>query len=360
MKGLILAGGRGTRLRPLTHTRAKQLVPVANTPILFYGLAHMAEAGITDVGVIIGETGAEVRAAVGDGSRWGIDVTYLPQDEPLGLAHCIQVAGPFLGADDVVMYLGDNMLQHGLRGLVDAAAADRHRGTDAPAARVLLSRVADPRRFGVAELGPGGQVVRVVEKPEHPASDLALTGAYLFTPAIHDAVAAIVPSPRGELEIADALQWLIDQGHGVAHELFTGWWLDTGKKDSLLEANRRVLGTLDPRTDGSVDGSSSIEGRVVIEAGAEVINSVVRGPAIIGPGAKVVDSRVGPHVAVGPGVLIEATTVEDTVLLDRVHLRGVPRLVESLVGRDAEVVRTGRAPGSTRLMVSDDSSVELP
>ena len=359
MKGLLLAGGRGTRLRPITHTRAKQLVPVANTPILFYGIAHMAEAGITDVGVIVGETADEVRAAVGDGSRWGVDVTYLPQHQPLGLAHCIRVAAPFLAHDDFVMYLGDNLHEHGLAGLVQGAARDEARGVR-PAARILLCPVDDPQRFGVAELGPDGDVVRIVEKPSDPPSDLAVTGAYLFTEAVHEAVAAIVPSERGELEVADALQWLIDQRRGVAHEVLSGWWLDTGKKDSLLEANRRVLATLTPRCEGTVDAASRLDGCVVVGPGAEVVGSRVQGPVILGPGARVVDSRVGPSVAVGPGALIEASTVEDSVLLDRVHLRGVPRLVESLIGPDSEVLRTGRTPRATRLLLGDDASVELP
>lgn len=233
MKGLILAGGKGTRLRPITHTSAKQLVPVANKPILFYGLEHMAEVGITDIAIIIGETGDDVRAAVGDGSRWGVRVTYLHQDEPLGLAHCVLIAREFLGEDDFVMYLGDNMLQQGLGGIVARFEADRAAGGDgaAPSAHILLCPVPDPHRFGVAEL-EGDHVVRLVEKPADPPSDLAMVGVYLFTPAIHRGVAAIGPSARGELEIVDAVQWLIDDGQVVHHDLLEGWWLDTGKKDS--------------------------------------------------------------------------------------------------------------------------------
>ena len=353
MKGLILAGGRGTRLRPITHTSAKQLVPVAGTPIVFYGLAHMAEVGIREVGLIVGETAAEVRDAVGDGSRWGVEITYIPQAEPLGLAHCVLIAKDFLGDDDFVMYLGDNLLQHGLGGLV--ARADRSPAS----AHILLSPVRDPQRFGVAELNGDGRVVRLIEKPVEPASNLAMVGVYLFTAAIHDAVAAIEPSARGELEIVDAVQWLVDRGDVVDHELLDGWWIDTGKKDSVLEANRRVLETIEPRCDGTIDETTEIDGRVVIEAGAELVRAVVRGPALIGAGARIADSYVGPFTSVGAGSVIVASEVESSVLLERVRLDGVSRLVDSLIGRDSEVVRSGRSPQATRLLLGDHCSVDL-
>ncbi len=370
MKGLILAGGQGTRLRPITHTRAKQLVPVANTPILFYGIAQMAEVGITDIAMIIGgETGDEVRDAVGDGSRWGVSVTYIAQAAPLGLAHCVRLARAFLGDDDFVMYLGDNMLQHGLGALVASGesaragaaqdpSADGGGGTP-PAAHILLTPVPDPHRFGVAELDVDGEVVRLVEKPAEPASDLAMVGVYLFTPAIHDAVAAIVPSARGELEIADAIQWLIDRGDVVHHELLLGWWLDTGKKDSLLEANRRVLEVLEPRCDGTVDVTTELDGRVVVAVGASLSGTTVRGPAVIGPGAQVVDSYIGPFTSVGAGATILASEVENSVLLEGVRLEGVPRLVDSLIGRGTEVLRSGRSPRATRLLLGDHCAVDL-
>jgi glucose-1-phosphate thymidylyltransferase len=363
VKGLILAGGKGTRLRPITHTSAKQLVPVANKPILFYGIEHMAEVGITEIGIVIGETGEEVRAVVGDGRRWGVRVTYLPQDEPLGLAHCVLVARDFLGEDDFVMYLGDNMLQQGLGGIVGHfhaghAAVASSSAVDAPAAHILLCPVPDPQRFGVAELD-GRHVVRLVEKPADPPSALAMVGVYLFTPAIHQAVAAIAPSGRGELEIVDAVQWLIDRGHAVDHDIVDGWWIDTGKKDSLLEANRRVLETIEPRLDGKLDAGSEADGRVIVEEGASLVNATVRGPAIIGADTEVLDSYIGPFTSVARGVAITASEVENSVLLEGVRLVGVPRLVDSLIGRDTEVTRSGRPPRATRLLLGDHCSVDL-
>lgn len=384
VKGLILSGGAGTRLRPITHTSAKQLVPVANKPILFYGIEDMAAAGITEVGIIVGDTADEIMAAVGDGAAFGVRVTYLRQDAPLGLAHCVLVAAAFLGDDDFVMYLGDNMLQQGLAGFVDRFVADRRAagelrfdlvpaaaggsrapaGTAAlpvatPAAKILLCPVPDPQRFGVAELDADGRVVRLVEKPDDPPSDLALVGVYLFTAAIHEAVAGIEASSRGELEITDAVQWLIDHGHVVDHEVLDGWWLDTGKKDPLLESNRRVLELLDPRCDGDVDIDSTVDGRVVIEAGASIVRSQVRGPAIIGAGTTVIDSYIGPFTAIAEGCEIRQSEVEQSVVLSRSRIVGVPRLTDSLIGRDVEVVRSGRRPVATRLMVGDHCSVDL-
>ena len=266
MKALILAGGEGTRLRPITHTRAKQLVPVANKPILFYGIEAMVEAGITEIGVITGSTGPEVMAAIGDGSQFGAQVTYIPQEAPLGLAHCVLIARDFLGDDDFVMYLGDNLLEQDLAAFVsafeDARASDRP-----PAAQILLKRVPDPHRFGIATLDADGHVIELVEKPVDPPSDLALVGVYLFDRGIHEAVRAIEPSPRGELEITDAIQWLITNGRSVRTELLTGWWIDTGKLTPLLEANRLLLEKIDTRIDGKVDADSSVEGRVIVADG---------------------------------------------------------------------------------------------
>jgi glucose-1-phosphate thymidylyltransferase len=368
MKGLILSGGAGTRLRPITHTSAKQLVPVANKPILFYGIEDMAEAGITEIGIITGETGAEIMAAVGDGARWGVNVTYISQDEPLGLAHCVRIARDFLGEDDFVMYLGDNMLQQGLVDFVSRFEADQHRGAEltldgaadgAPAAQILLCEVPDPQRFGVAEIDASGRVVRLVEKPDDPPSNLALVGVYLFTAAIHEAVAAIEPSPRGELEITDAIQWLIDHGHRVRHDRLEGWWLDTGKKDPLLESNRRVLETLEPRMDGILDERSRVDGRVVIEAGATLVNSHVRGPAIIGAGTRLVDSYVGPFTAIASDCEIISSEIEHSVVMQRARIEGISRITDSLIGRDTEVRRSGARPKATRLMIGDHCSLDL-
>jgi glucose-1-phosphate thymidylyltransferase len=369
MKGLILAGGSGSRLRPITHTGAKQLVPVAGKPILFHGLEHMAAAGITDIGIVVGDTAAEIEAAVGDGSRWGLHITYLPQEAPLGLAHAVLIARDFLGDDDFVMYLGDNLLRDGVAGFVERFESDRHAhraprlGEDdraASAAQILLARVPDPQRFGVAELGPDGRVVRLVEKPEVPPSDLALVGVYLFDRHIHQAVRAIEPSERGELEITDAIQWLIDEGHRVRHEILEGWWIDTGKLTPLLEANRLLLERMEPAIHGKVDDASQVEGRVVVEEGAQVIASIVRGPAVIGRDARVVRSYIGPFTAVDHDCEIVDSELEHSIVLASSRLEGVGRLVDSLVGRHVVVTRSTQRPRATRLMVGDHSQVELP
>jgi glucose-1-phosphate thymidylyltransferase len=364
MKGLILSGGAGTRLRPITHTSAKQLVPIANKPILFYGIEDMAAAGITDIGIIVGDTRDEIMAAVGDGSRFGVRVTYVPQDAPLGLAHCVLIAGEFLGGDDFVMYLGDNMLEQGLGEFVGRFEADRSRAVDGPATRppaaqILLAKVDDPTSFGVAQVDGNGEVVRLVEKPKEPPSNLALVGVYLFDRTIHDAVRAISPSSRGELEITDAIQWLIDAGHRVRHEVLEGWWIDTGKKDPLLECNRLVLDKLEPRIEGAVDGASVVEGRVVVERGATLVNSRVRGPAIIGAGTSLVNSYVGPYSSIAAGCEIIDSELDHSVVLGRSRIVGIPRITDSLIGRDVEVTHSDSRPRATRLMLGDHSRIEL-
>src|SRR6478672_280029 len=289
LRGLILSGGKGTRLRPITHTSAKQLVPVANKPVLFYGLEAMAQAGIRSVGIIIApETGEEIRVAVGDGSQFGLEVEFIVQDEPLGLAHAVLTARDFLGASPFVMYLGDNLLQGGIVELVEAFRAN------APDALILLTPVPDPENYGVAELD-GDRVVRLVEKPPEPATDLALVGVYMFTPAIHAAAEAIEPSARGELEITDAIQHLVDGGLRVEPHVVRGWWKDTGRLEDMLEANRLILDNL---VVGRIDGElvdSNVDGRVVIEAGAVLERTTVRGPAIVGAGARLRDCYVGPY-----------------------------------------------------------------
>jgi glucose-1-phosphate thymidylyltransferase len=367
VKGLILAGGAGTRLRPITHTSAKQLVPVANKPILFYGIEDMAAAGITEIGIIVGDTRDDIVEAVGDGSAFGVSVTYIPQDEPAGLAHCVLIARDFLGDDDFVMYLGDNMLQQGLDEFVQRFESDRSAASelrldgavDAPSAQILLAKVDDPRSFGVAEIDAEGRVVQLVEKPEDPPSDLALVGVYLFDPSVHEAVRAIAPSPRGELEITDAIQWLIDQGKRVRHEVLEGWWIDTGKKDPLLESNRLILETLEPGNEGEVDAESHIEGRVVIQKGARIVRSRVRGPAIIGEGTLVEDSYIGPYSSISHRCTIRGSELDHSVVLEDSTIEDVPRLTDSLVGRSVEVRRTAEKPAAVRLMLGDHSSVDL-
>ena len=353
MKALVLAGGSGTRLRPITHTSAKQLVPVANKPILFYGLEQIRDAGVTDVGLIVGDTQPEIEAAVGDGSALGIRATYLRQQAPLGLAHAVLTAADWLGDDDFVMFLGDNLIEGGIGHLVEAFERDR------PDAQVLLKPVDDPTRFGVAELDGDGRVVRLVEKPDDPPSDLALVGVYLFTPAILDAARRIEPSDRGELEITDAVQRLLDDGRPVHASTIEGWWLDTGKKDDLLEANRIVLGSVRRRVEGEVDAASQLVGEVVVEAGARVERSTVRGPAVIGANTHVVDAFVGPFTSVAADCVVERCEVEFSVLLERCVVRDVSRLEGSLLGRDVQVRRTQRRPAAHRLALGDHSSVEI-
>lgn len=364
MKGLILSGGAGTRLRPITHTSAKQLVPIANKPILFYGIEDMARAGIREIGIVVGDTAADIRAAVGDGSQFGVEVTYIVQDAPLGLAHCVLIAREFLDDDDFVMYLGDNMLEQGLTALVSCFEQERN-GTPrldaghASAALILLAKVEEPQQFGVAELDGDGRIVRLVEKPDDPPSDLALVGVYLFDKTIHEAVRAIQPSRRGELEITDAIQWILDHGHSVRHEVLQGWWIDTGKKDPLLHCNRLILEHLEPRIEGKVDDRSRVDGRVVVERDAVLLNSTVRGPAIIGRGTRLVDAYVGPFTSIADDCEIIDSEIEHSVVLEQSRIVGVHRIQDSLLGREVEVVRSGMRPKATRLMLGDHSRADL-
>ncbi len=358
MKALILAGGAGTRLRPITHTSAKQLVPVANKPILFYGIESMVAAGIKEIGVIVGDTRAEVMKALGSGEQWGATITYIPQDAPLGLAHCVLIARDFLGDDDFVMYLGDNLLEQDLAAFV-AAFETARAGDGGPAAQILLKQVPDPHRFGIASLDADGNVVHLVEKPADPPSDLALVGVYLFDHTIHAAVASIEPSPRGELEITDAIQWLIDNGHQVRCELLTGWWIDTGKLTPLLEANRLLLEKIEIRIEGTVDDASVIDGRVQVAEGAEIVNSTVRGPVAIGRGARIVDSFIGPFSAIGDGCEVVDSEVEHSVVMAGSRILDIPRLEDSLIGREAVVSRTRVRPRALRLMVGDHCQIDV-
>ena len=353
MKALILCGGHGTRLRPITHTMAKQLVPVANKPVLFYGLEAIRDAGIADVGIVVGETRGEIVQAVGDGSRWGLNVSYIDQDEPLGLAHAVLVSEEFIGDDTFVMYLGDNLIKDGITGLVEEFR------TNSPNSQILLARVNEPERFGVAELADG-KVVRLVEKPEKPASDLALVGVYMFDENVMDAVKAIKPSGRGELEITDAIQWLIDQGLTVDPHVIDGWWKDTGRLDDMLEANRIMLETLEQRVEGHVDGKSEVLGKVVVEEGAEIINSTIRGPAIIGQRTRVVNSFIGPFTSVYFEVSIEGSQIEHSIVLEKSTIRDIPgRIEDSLIGQNVEVVRSPLKPTAYRFMLGDNSRVGI-
>jgi glucose-1-phosphate thymidylyltransferase len=366
LKGLILSGGKGTRLRPITHTSAKQLVPVANKPVLFYGIEAMAQAGIEQVGIIIApETGDEIREAAGDGSRFGIEIEYIVQDEPLGLAHAVLTAEPFLGESPFVMYLGDNLLQGGI---VELVASFRERE---PEALILLTPVQDPQSYGIAELdGPIAaaaageqdalrQVVRLVEKPSEPKSDLALVGVYMFTAGIHEAARAIEPSARGELEITDAIQHLVDKGMRVEPHIVQGWWKDTGRLQDMLEANRLILDNLDARIDGELI-DSQVEGRVVVQAGAKLERATVRGPVIIGADATLRDCYVGPYTAIGEGCTVTGAEVEHSILLAGSSVCDLDgRMESSLLGRNVTVRRGERQPRAYRFMVGDNSDISI-
>jgi glucose-1-phosphate thymidylyltransferase len=361
LKGLILSGGKGTRLRPITHTSAKQLVPVANKPVLFYGIEAMAQAGIEEVGIIIApETGEEIEAAVGDGSRFGLRISYVLQDEPLGLAHAVLTAEPFLGDSGFVMYLGDNLLQGGIAELV--AAFREHQ----PDALILLTPVADPENYGVAELAASengssapGRVLRLVEKPAQPKTDLALVGVYMFTAKIHDAARAIEPSPRGELEITDAIQHLLDTGLRVEPHIVRGWWKDTGRLEDMLEANRLILDNLVTEVRGELV-DSRIDGRVVVAQGARLERTTVRGPAVIGAGAQLRDCYIGPYTAVGENCSIVGAEVEHSILLAGSSVCDLDgRMESSLLGRNVTVRRGDRQPRAYRFMVGDNSDISI-
>src|SRR5437763_4872211 len=359
LKGLILSGGRGTRLRPITHTSAKQLVPVANKPVLFSGIEAMAAAGIEQVGVVIApETGAEIEAAAGDGSRFGVNITYVLQDEPLGLAHAVLTAEAFLGSSPFVMYLGDNLLQGGISDLV--ATFREHE----PDALILLTPVPDPEHYGVAELadsgqGQAGRVVRLLEKPSAPVTDLALVGVYMFTAQIHAAARAISPSGRGELEITDAIQHLVDEGRRIEPHIVRGWWKDTGRLSDLLEANRLILDNLIGRIEGELIDSRA-DGRVVIEAGARLERTTVRGPAIVGAGAQLSDCYIGPYTAIGEQCTISGAEVEHSIVLAGCNICDLDgRMESSLLGRNVTVRRGDRQPRAYRFMVGDNSDISI-
>ncbi|WP_030019583.1 glucose-1-phosphate thymidylyltransferase [Streptomyces monomycini] len=353
MKALVLAGGTGSRLRPFTHTRAKQLLPLANRPVLHHALQAIAEAGIEHVGVVVGEHGDAIRRSVGDGSAFGLRVAYLHQPASLGLAHAVAIARDFLADDDFLLYLGDNYLEDGVAGFVRRAAADRD------TARLLLTPVPDPTAFGVAEIDGAGRVHRLEEKPEHPRSDLAMVGVYAFTPAVHDAVRAIRPSGRGELEITHAVQWMVDQGLAVRAETTTRPWRDTGSVDDLLEANRHVLDRMTGSVDGKVDPDSVLVGRVRIAGGAVVTGSRIVGPVVIGPGAVISNSTVGPYTSVAEDCRIEDSAVGFSVLLRGACLDGAHGIERSLIGSEAVVAAVPRPHRGHRLVIGDHSKVQL-
>lgn len=354
LKGLILSGGSGTRLRPITYTGAKQLVPIANKPILFYGIESMVDAGITDIGIVVGSTVDEIQKAVGDGSKFGAKVTYIQQSQPLGLAHCVAISQSFLGDDDFIMYLGDNMLQKSIRDFYEPIFYAQEK----PAASILVKAVDNPQNFGVAEIDADGKLVGLQEKPEKPKSDLAMVGVYFFTPDIYAAVNAIKASRRGELEITDAIQHLIDAGKKVTCHKLDGWWIDTGKKDPLLECNRLVLDTIERKIHENSLNSFTADGRVVI-GNALIYNSRIVGPVSIADGCLIRDSYIGPYTSIGKSCIIENAELQNSVLLGNNIIRDVGRISDSLIGKGASVKRSTQKPSSLKLMISDSSVVEV-
>ncbi len=355
MKALILAGGKGTRLKPLTNTMAKQLLPVANKPILFYVLDQIKKAGITDIGIIISaETGQYIKEAAGDGSRWSAQITYIRQPEPLGLAHAVKTAHDFLGDSPFLMFLGDNLVQGGITQFV------KQFNTSSPDALILLKAVRETHLFGIAELDEAGKVCHVEEKPKHPRSNLAVIGVYLFSPLVHEAIAYIKPSWRGELEITDTIQRLIDTGKNVQSYILDGWWLDTGKKDDLLEANRVVLDDFLKRdVKGNVDTASQIVGRVEVRQGTKIENSTIRGPTSIAEKCQIKNSFIGPFTSMGAGTIVQSSSVEHSVILEDCHILNIERLADSIIGKGTEVIKQEQGFKALRLFLGDDARVEL-
>lgn len=355
MKGLILSGGKGTRLYPLTYTRAKQLIPVGNKPVLVRVIETIRDAGIHDIGVVIGHTGAEIKEALGDGSKWDVQLTYIPQMSPDGLGHAVKISQDFLGDERFVMYLGDNVIQGGIEGLIrDFATNDWN-------SQIVLKRVPNPTAYGVAELNPDGSILQLVEKPPAPKSDLALVGIYMFDPHIFEAVNAIKPSRRGELEITDAIQWLVDAGYRVFPHVHEGWWIDTGKPIDMLEANSHVLDEIKPHiASDAVIENSQVDHRVTVGSGARIINSVLRGPSIIGEGAVIEDSYVGPFTSLSHHVTVRNCEIERSIVLEHSTICDLTvRLTDSLIGRNARIGRNEERPRALKMNLGDYSDLRL-
>lgn len=353
MKALIASGGRGTRLRPITHTQNKHLIPIANKPILYYAIEAAVAAGITDIGIVYSAESQDVPNYVGNGSKWGVKITYIPQESPGGLAQVVGLAEGFVGKQKFVFYLGDNMVVGGIKRFIGEFERSEYN------CFLTLAKVKDPERFGVPEI-KDGRIVRVEEKPKKPKSQYAVAGIYLYDHHIFEAVKTLKPSTRGELEISDAHQYLIDKGYKVGHTEITGWWKDTGKPSDLLEANRLVLDNLSPSTEGVVDSLSDVAGKVVIESGATIVNSKVRGPVIIGKKSVIEDSYIGPFTSIGDRTEVRRSEVEYSIILRDCKILSVGIRIEgSILGNDVEIVEAGGKPRVHRFMIGDQSRVEV-
>jgi len=356
MKGLILSGGKGSRLYPITYTNAKQLVPVANKPVLFRVIEAIRDAGIDQIGVVVGvdDNARQIREAVGDGRQFGVAVTYIPQEAPLGLAHAVKISRSFLGDDRFVMFLGDNVIQGGISDLI------RRFETSDWDSQVVLTAVDEPQHYGVAELDESGAISKLIEKPRQPRSNLALVGIYMFSAPIFEAVNSIGPSWRGELEITDAIQWLVDHAYRVQPYVHRGWWIDTGKPIDMLEANNRVLDEIEHYVQGYVDRDSQVNGKVTVAKGAEIINSVIRGPAIIGEDTRIVNAYVGPFTSIYHDCLIESSEIEHSIVLENCRIVDIPvRIEDSLIGRNVIITRSPIKPKAYKLILGDNSQVGI-
>lgn len=354
MKGLILSGGKGSRLYPLTYSNAKQLIPVANKPVLVRVIETIRDAGITDIGIVVGDTATLIKEAIGRGGKWGVNITYIPQDEPLGLAHAVKISKDFIGDDRFVMFLGDNVIEGGISPLISQFADSKWNS------QIVLTRIDQPEQYGVAELGDDGQIIRLIEKPKNPPSNLALVGIYMFDNHIFEAVDGIDPSWRGELEITDAIQWLVDHKFSVHPYIHRGWWIDTGRPDDMLEANDVVLEEIDYGIEGYVDRDSQVGRRVKVQKGAEIVNSIVRGPAIIGENARIVNSYVGPFTSIGNNVVVENSEIEHSMVLENSRITDIEaRIQDSLIGRDVIIQRSPIKPKALKLTLADHSNVGI-
>ncbi|KAA3665486.1 MAG: glucose-1-phosphate thymidylyltransferase [Chloroflexi bacterium] len=354
MKGLILSGGKGSRLYPLTYTNAKQLIPVANKPVLVRVIESIRDAGITEIGIVVGDTAPKIKEAIGRGGEWGVEITYIHQDQPLGLAHAVKVSGDFLGDDRFVMFLGDNVIQGGISPLIAQFAESEWNS------QIVLTRIEHPEHYGVAELNSDGSIKQLIEKPKDPPSNLALVGIYMFDHNVMTAVNAIKPSWRGELEITDAIQWLVDNGHAVHPYIHRGWWIDTGQPGDMLEANDLVLEELDYKIEGYVDRDSQIGRRVTIQQGAEIINSVVRGPAIIGENTRIVNSYIGPFTSIDKNVTVENSEIEHSMVLENSQISDIEaRIQDSLIGRNATIKKSPYKPKALKFTLGDNSNIGI-